>query len=117
MEDVSYTRCCQKDEINWNWNWNWKENEIQLQTSGHSLEETRVKIRFLYLALLKEEKYGNIQNCSISRGWRSITMETGWEARGGTKSDASSFFTPPPFLKLQFLMGNTTMLLMLVTGH
>ena len=32
-------------------------------------------------------------------------METGWEARGGIKSDASSFFTPPPFLKLQFLMG------------
>ena len=32
-------------------------------------------------------------------------METGWKARRGIKSDASSFFTPPPFLKLQFLIG------------
>ena len=24
--DVSYTQCCQKDEINWNWKWNWNLN-------------------------------------------------------------------------------------------
>lgn len=69
------------------------------------LRVTHVKICCLYLVLSKEEKYGNNQNSSISRGWHIITMETGWEARGGINSDASSFFTSPPFLKLQFLMG------------
>jgi hypothetical protein len=28
MEDVSYTRCCQKDEINWNWNWKLSRNAV-----------------------------------------------------------------------------------------
>ena len=38
MEDVSYTRCCQKDEINWNW----KDKPANIKMPYHAAKHFKI---------------------------------------------------------------------------